>query len=108
MWRSEPAPFDPTEKTRHQLYGQTNSKDQRKDFKMVHEYPLEGKPPMMTHLCESDSGRGIIAAKGAPEAMVRVSISSEKEKTKILELVQQFGKQGYRVLGVAKSDFEGK
>src|SRR5690606_20750986 len=108
MWSSEPVPFDPMEKTLHQLYGQTNSKDQRKAVKMVREYPLEGKPPMMTHLFESDSGMGIIAAKGAPEAMVRVSISSEKEKTKILELVQQFGKQGYRVLGVAKSDFKGK
>ena len=56
MWSSEPVPFDPMEKTLHQVYEQTQPNDQRKDFQMVHEYPLGGKPPMMTHLFESHSG----------------------------------------------------
>lgn len=107
MWSSEPVPFDPMEKTLHQLYGQTHTKDRRKEFKMIHEYPLEGKPPMMTHILENDTGVEIIAAKGAPEAIIRVSLGPEKEKNKILELVRGFGKQGFRVLGVAKSNFEG-
>src|SRR5690606_3148442 len=107
MWSSEPVPFDPMEKTLHQLYGQTHTKDRRKEFKMIHEYPLEGKAPMMTHISENDTGVEIIAAKGAPEAIIRVSLGTEKEKNKILELVRGFGKQGFRVLGVAKSNFEG-
>ena len=107
MWSSEPAPFDPMEKTLHQVYTQTNSKDLRKDFQMIHEYPLEGKPPMMTHLFENKSGDRIIAAKGAPEAIIAVSQLSESEKEKLRQQVQKFGKQGYRVLGVAKCDFEG-
>src|SRR5690554_1907139 len=56
MWSSEPVPFDPMEKTLHQVYEQTQQNDQRKDFQMIHEYPLEGKPPMMTHLFENDQG----------------------------------------------------
>src|SRR5690606_31773410 len=35
MWSSEPVPFDPMEKTLHQVYGQTQE-DRRKDFQMMH------------------------------------------------------------------------
>lgn len=107
MWSSEPVPFDPMEKTLHQVYEQTQASDQRKDFQLIHEYPLEGKPPMMTHIFENGSGERIIAAKGAPEAIVAVSKLSENEKEKLRHHIIDFGKQGYRVLGVAKAHFEG-
>jgi Ca2+-transporting ATPase len=107
MWSSEPVPFDPMEKTIHQVYEQTQSKDQRKDFHMVHEYPLEGKPPMMTHIFEDASGNRIIAAKGAPEALLEVSHLSVTEKEALRKKIQEFGKQGYRVLGVGKVHFDG-
>ncbi len=107
MWSSEPVPFDPMEKTLHQIYAQTQSNDQRKGFHMIHEYPLGGKPPMMTHLLENGEGERIIAAKGAPEAILAVSNLSETEKIKLRQHVSDFGKQGYRMLGVAKADFEG-
>jgi Ca2+-transporting ATPase len=107
MWSSEPVPFDPMEKTIHKVYEQTHSKDQRTDFHMIHEYPLEGKPPMMTHLFEDASGNRIIAAKGAPEALLEVANLSETEKDSLRQQIQIFGKQGYRVLGVGKATFEG-
>ncbi|WP_267740320.1 cation-translocating P-type ATPase [Myroides injenensis] len=107
MWSSEPVPFDPMEKTLHQVYEQTQPNDQRKDFQMVHEYPLGGKPPMMTHLFESHSGERIVAAKGAPEAILDVSSLSENEKEILRRHISDFGKQGYRILGVAKCHFEG-
>src|SRR5690606_22069880 len=107
MWASEPVPFDPMEKTLHQVYEQTQAKDRRKEFHMIHEYPLEGKPPMMTHIFENGSGERIIAAKGAPEAILDVSNLSESIKEKLRGKIQEFGKQGYRVLGVAKCSFEG-
>ena len=106
MWSSEPVPFDPMEKTLHQVYEQTQADDQRKNFQMIHEYPLEGKPPMMTHLFENGLGERIIAAKGAPEAILAVSNLSEGEKEKMRQHISDFGKQGYRLLGVAKSNFE--
>lgn len=107
MWSSEPVPFDPMEITLHKAYEETQKKDIRKEYQMVHEYPLEGKPPMMTHLFENTDKDRIIAAKGAPEAILNVSRLSETEKNKIRALVKKFGQQGYRVLGVAKSHFEG-
>lgn len=107
MWSSEPVPFDPMEITLHKIYEQSRKPDQRKDYQLFHEYPLEGKPPMMTHLFENEHENRIIAAKGAPEAIISVSSLSEEEKNKIRKLIKDFGEQGYRVLGVARSHFEG-
>ena len=107
MWSSEPVPFDPMEKALHNTYQQTTKTDERSCFKMIHEYPLSGKPPMMTHIFESDNGERIIAAKGAPEAILAVSILSENQKNAVRQQIKTFGKQGFRVLGVAKSTFAG-
>lgn len=107
MWASEPVPFDPMERTLHQIYENTQSMDLRKDFQMVHEYPLSGKPPMMTHIFANHAQEKIIAAKGAPEAILAVSNLSDEEKKGLRAKVQEFGKAGYRLLGVAKCHFEG-
>jgi Ca2+-transporting ATPase len=107
MWSSEPVPFDPMEKTLHKVYEETQKEDKRQAFRMIHEYPLEGKPPMMTHLFENENNERIIAAKGAPEAILAVSNLSENEKDKLRQRIKDLGKQGYRLLGVAKAQFEG-
>lgn len=107
MWSSEPVPFDPMEITLHKTYEQARQKDERKEYHMFHEYPLEGKPPMMTHVFENKRKDRIIAAKGALEAILNVSQLPEAEKIKIREVVKKFGQKGYRILGVAKSYFEG-
>ena len=107
MWSSEPVPFDPMEKSIHKVYGETQKEDLRPDFKMFHEYPLEGKPPMMTHLFKNEKGERIIAAKGAPEAIINVCQLSDEDQIKIRKEIDDFGKNGYRLLGVSKSNFEG-
>ena len=107
MWSSEPVPFDPMEKTLHRVYAETHDRDLRKDFSMFHEYPLDGKPPMMTHFFENGHAERIIAAKGAPEAILKVSNLTETDRLQLRKYIDGFGNQGYRVLGVAKSDFAG-
>lgn len=106
MWSSEPVPFDPMEKTIHKVYEQTHAVDQRMNFRMFHEYPLEGKPPMMTHLYKDESGHRIIAAKGAPEAILSVSELTKEQRIHLREVLKEFGEKGYRVLGVAKTKFD--
>ncbi|RNL75293.1 cation-translocating P-type ATPase [Sinomicrobium pectinilyticum] len=108
MWSSEPVPFDPMEKTLHRVYGQTQKEDLRKSYTLFHEYPLDGKPPMMTHLFENAEKHRIIAAKGAPEAILNVSTLSESQKNKVRGLIKGFGQQGFRILGIAKSGFRGE
>lgn len=105
MWASEPIPFDPMEIALHQRYQALFSTDERLEYRMKHEYPLEGKPPMMTHIFENKNGERIIAAKGAPEAIIAVTNLEEAEKVKIEQAILNFTKEGYRVLAVAQSNF---
>jgi len=107
MWASEPIPFDPMELALHQAYAKFTSVDERPNFKMIHEYPLSGKPPMMTHLFENNAGKRIIAAKGAPEALINVSNLSNEEIIKIKDAIKTITSEGYRVLGVGESEFIG-
>lgn len=107
MWASEPIPFDPMETALHNAYIQMVSLDERPNYSMVHEYPLSGKPPMMTHLFDNNHGHRIIAAKGAPEAFFEISNLSAIEKAKIEETVTTLGKEGYRLLGVGTAGFNG-
>ena len=108
MWASEPIPFDPMEVALHKAYGDSHTKDERPNFKLIHEYPLGGKPPMMTHVFSTNLGERIIAAKGAPEALINVSNLSKEEKQQIETAIQTMTNEGYRVLGVGESIFDGK
>ena len=105
MWASEPIPFDPMEIALHQRYQELFPTDQRTEFSMKHEYPLEGKPPMMTHVFENKNGDRIIAAKGAPEAIIAVAQLDDAGKATVEAAILNFTKEGYRVLGVAQSNF---
>lgn len=107
MFASEPIPFDPMEVALHEAYAAATPKDERPDFNMIHEYPLGGKPPFMTHIFEDASGTRIIAAKGAPEALMQASDISAAEKIQIEAAIETLAKDGYRVLGVGEASFKG-
>ncbi|MFB9841766.1 cation-translocating P-type ATPase [Mucilaginibacter ginsenosidivorans] len=107
MWASEPIPFDPMEIALHDAYERQATGDERPGYRMIHEYPLGGKPPMMTHLFENDKHVRIIAAKGAPEALMAVSDLTAAEKEQVMDIVKKMSQDGCRVLGVAETSFEG-
>ena len=107
MWASETVPFDRMEKSIHETYSKYVPDDERPHFKMIHEYPIGGKPPMMTHLFENESGKRIIAMKGAPEAIIHCSDLSKEQKLHIEKILEQFAVEGLRVLGVGVATFEG-
>lgn len=107
MWASEPIPFDAMEIALHDAYSKLALEDERSNFKLVHEYPLSGKPPMMTHVFENQNGVRIIAAKGAPEALMACSDLSEEESQNILSAIETMTNEGFRVLGVGVAKFYG-
>ena len=107
MWSSESVPFDAMEKAIHNAYAENIETDLRPEFKMVHEYPLDGKPPMMTHIFENKNAERIIAVKGAPEAILHSSLLNDEKRKKINDCLIAFAKEGLRVLGVGIINFEG-
>ena len=107
MWASEPIPFDPMEKTLHHAYELNTSLDVRHQFEIVYEYPLSGKPPMMTHIFENSEGQRIIAAKGAPEAILAVCNLTPEENANVRQQLDALAIQGFRMLGVADAVLEG-
>ncbi|PSL34679.1 cation-translocating P-type ATPase [Chitinophaga ginsengisoli] len=69
---------------------------------MIHEYPLEGRPPMMTHVYPQ--GETMLAAsKGAVERILQVCHADQPTREKITAYINDMGKKGYRVLGVASA-----
>jgi Ca2+-transporting ATPase len=107
MWASEPIPFDPMEVALHQAYAKATSADERPNYKIVHEYPLGGKPPMMTHVFENRSGHRVIAAKGAPEALMALSNLTAIQKQQTEEAIKTLSTDGYRLLALAEANFDG-
>jgi Ca2+-transporting ATPase len=107
MWASEPVPFDPMEIALHATYGRMTANDERPKCRMVHEYPLSGKPPMMTHVFADAGGRRIIAAKGAPEAILACSGLNDAERAAVMVHVDHLASLGYRVLAVGETALQG-
>src|SRR5437762_6806669 len=62
---------------------------------------------MMTHIFQNEKGNCIVAAKGAPEALMNVSNLTDAGKQQIHEAIRLLATDGYRVLGVGVSDFTG-
>ena len=106
MWSSEIIPFDPMEKAIHNLYDTLIT--EKKSFTQIHEYPLGGVPPIMTHIFESELGDIIIAVKGAPEGILNQCDLDEEAKNKILDQSRSYAKNGFRVLGIGKSNWHEK
>lgn len=107
MWASESVPFNTMEIAIHKAYEENIPVDRRGEFKMIHEYPLDGKPPMMTHIFENGNGDRIIAVKGAPEAILQSSGLDSEQRNKVNSYLEFFARKGLRVLGVGIIDFDG-
>jgi Ca2+-transporting ATPase len=100
LWSSETDPFDNMEKSIHDLYASVTPRDQRAEFDLVHEYPLAGNPPIMTHVFQNKAGEKIIAVKGSVEGVIRQSNLTAEELVKIHDQVNLLTQKGYRILGV--------
>ncbi|MEZ4962311.1 MAG: cation-translocating P-type ATPase [Saprospiraceae bacterium] len=107
MWASEMNPFDPMEVAIHEAYQQSTEADLRPQFRIFHEYPLSGTPPMMTHLHQNEGQQRIIAAKGGWETILAHAELTAPDRQKISHRAHALARRGYRVLGVASTVFQG-
>ncbi len=104
---SEAVPFDSMEKAIHETRLLCElDKAENSDYVMVAEYPLEGRPPMMTHVYKLNNTT-IVAAKGAVERVLSVCRISEQEQQQISLQVSAMTSVGCRVLAVASAEHHG-
>ncbi len=101
-WASETAPFDPMEKAIVLAFGATQPAEATNAYPMVHEYPLAGTPPMMTHVRQPPAGGNIIAGKGAVEHILAVCRPEPAVADQVRKVTKKLSEEGYRVLGVAR------
>ncbi len=103
------APFDPMERALKKMgeryLGQTEHI--HRDWVLVQEYPLSRSLLSLCHVWRAPGNNDyVIAAKGAPEAIVDLCHLDEAQTAEVAKQVQIMASDGLRVLGVAKSAFK--
>jgi P-type Ca2+ transporter type 2C len=105
---SKPDAFDPMERAFKEL-GQAIDLDAHQDrLSLVHEYPLSDARLTMIHAWRNDDEPlvHLIAAKGAPEAIIELCGLDARRRSRVLQQVEQMAGTGLRVLAVADGEWE--
>jgi P-type Ca2+ transporter type 2C len=105
---SQKEPFDPMEKALKDIgsTGLKNTEHIHTNWDLIEQYPLSDELLAVSHLWKSpDKNQYIIAAKGAPEAII--DLCHLKQKKKIMDAVLQMSDEGLRVIAVARSESKG-
>ena len=104
-------PFDPMEKAFHRL-GQhflADTEHLHRDWTLMQEYGLTPELRAMSHVWLAREGDAqVVAAKGAPEAIVDLCHLGSAAQSEIALAVDAMAAQGLRVLGVAQARFTGE
>ena len=104
-------PFDPMEKAFHRL-GQHFLQDTEhlhRDWTLMQTYGLTPELRAMSHVWQARMGAAhVVAAKGAPEAIVDLCHLDSARQTGIASAVDAMAARGLRVLGVARAHFPGQ
>jgi P-type Ca2+ transporter type 2C len=106
---SQTNPFDPMEKALKKLgdHYQNMTEHLHNDWTFMREYPLSKQLLALSRVWKSpDSKDLIIAAKGAPEAIIDLCHLGEAETPELSKQVELMAADGLRVLGVAKAHFK--
>lgn len=94
---------DPMEKAFSNLYQRVFGTDTI-NWNLVKEYPFGKELMAMTRVLKDSSSNTLtISTKGAPETIFDLCKLNETERAKNSEILNEFAKQGYRVIGIAKA-----
>lgn len=106
---SQKDPFDPME-TAFKQFGErflAGTSHLHANWNLAREYPLSKELLALSHVWESPQGGDyVIAAKGAPEAIVDLCHLDATKQEVIAQSVQELASDGLRVLGVARAFFK--
>lgn len=102
-------PFDPMEKAIKELGERTlmGTEHLHRDWHLLREYPLSEHLLAVSHVWRSKSSDNyIIAAKGAPEAIIDLCHLEHEHMQQIMQQVKALAQEGLRVIGVAQAKFK--
>jgi len=102
---SKSDPFDPMERALHTTNARFTPQDSGppRGWSLVKEYPLTPSLLAVTHVWQSaNASEGVIASKGAPEAIAELCRLPAERRTRVAAQVKSLASQGLRVLGVAR------
>lgn len=105
---SQSDPFDPMERAIKQWEASShgNSDREHEGWSLVREYPLSPALLALSHFWRSPDGpESLIAAKGAPEAIMDLCHLDAQTSSALGLEVERMAADGLRVLGVAKARF---
>jgi Ca2+-transporting ATPase len=97
-------PFDPMEKAFHQVGRERTNGRALPDpeWSLVRAYGLRPDLLAVTQVWQGDNDL-VIAAKGAPEAIARLSDLSDEDSARVRDAVDAMAAEGLRVLGIARA-----
>lgn len=101
-------PFDPMERALRQLGERFLAKTEHlhHNWELLREYPLSANLLALSHVWKSPDGSDfIVAAKGAPEAVIDLCHLDAEQQRDLSRRVELMAEDGLRVLGVAKGHF---
>ena len=97
-------PFDPMEQELHAIGLRAASEHLHGDWRLIKEYPLSRELLAMSCAWESpDGSEMVVAAKGAPEAIIDLCHLGKKEASRVEKDMLALANRGMRVLGVAQA-----
>ena len=105
---SESDPFDPMEKAFKEFAGRQLPKDSRyQGWSLVHEYSIAPEMLAISHVWQAPAGNEVIvAAKGAPEAIIELCHMAPAQQGEILRAVEIMAGQGLRVMAIAQAGYD--
>ena len=104
-------PFDPMEQAFHRLGTQflADTEHLHHDWQLVQAYALSPELRAMSHVWTApEGGAHVVAAKGAPEAVIDLCHLDAPARTRIAAAVDALAADGLRVLAVAHGRFDGE
>ncbi len=104
---SKPDAFDPMERAFKELAEQIGLTADHDRLSLVREYPLSDARLAMIHVWRKDdeSLDHLVAAKGAPEAVIELCDLDDRGRRHVLQQVEHMANDGLRVLGVAAGEW---
>ncbi len=105
---SQQDPFDPMEKAMRQLgeHYLAQTEHIHREWTLVREYPLSPDLLALSHVWKSPASEEyVIAAKGAPEAIMDLCHLNEAQQQELAGQIVAMADDGLRILGVAKAYF---